>query len=138
MPIATQMVHCTKTFEILGTAPVHQEAPAEIVEGFSTRSESIFPATQVRHGTLLEASQAVVEYGQPARRCGVRGARTRGHVHTGAPVVASTVSVDHDDNGANSFPYCGSADRHRHVIADGVRGASPPRTERSLVVKFQS
>ena len=51
---------------------------------------------------VLEAPPAVVEYGQSAPRCGVRGARTRGHVRTAAPVVvyvtpalpvASTASV---------------------------------------------
>ena len=71
---------------------------------------------------VLEAPPAVVEYGEPTPRCGVRGARTRGHVRTCCSRCHGF--SDHNDSGANSFPYCGSADRHRHVIADDVRGAS--------------
>ena len=75
VPIATQMVHGTNTFEIWGTAPLHQEAPAETMEGFRDRRASSRPPKFVT-APVLEAPQAVVEYGQPAPRSGVRGART--------------------------------------------------------------
>ena len=81
VPIATQMVHGTKTFEILGTASVHQEAAAEIVECFRHRSASSRPPRFVT-APVLEAPSAVVEYVEFAHRCGVRDARTSGHVHT--------------------------------------------------------
>ena len=80
VPIATQMVHGTKIFKILGTALVHQEAAAETVEYFRDRSASSRPPRFVT-APVLVATPAVVEYGQTAPRCGVRGARTRGHVH---------------------------------------------------------
>ena len=80
------MVHGTKTSESLGTAPVRQEAPAETVEGFRDRRASSRPPKFVT-APVLEARQAVVEYGQPAPRCGVLGAHTRGHVRTAAPVI---------------------------------------------------
>ena len=138
------MVHGTKTFEILGIALFHHEAPAEIVEGFRDRRASTRPPKFVT-APVLQAPQAVVEYGQPAHRCGVRGARTRGHVRTVVLVivyvtlafrVASTASVDHNDSGAKSFPFCGSAGRHRHVIADDVRSASHHVRSGPFVVKF--
>ena len=70
VPIATRMVHGTKTFEILGTAPVHQETPAETVEGFEIGEPLPCHPCSSRHPSWI------VEYGEPALRCGVRGART--------------------------------------------------------------
>ena len=52
VPIATQMVHGTKTFEILVTAYVRQETPAETVEYFFGIGEPV-PDLHVRHGTGL-------------------------------------------------------------------------------------
>ena len=106
VPIATQMVHGTKTFEILGTAPVHQETLAETVEGFRDRRASSLPPMIVT-APVLEAPPAVVEYREPAPRCGVRGARTRGHEHTCCSRCHGF--SDHNDSGANSFPCCATA-----------------------------
>ena len=97
------MVHSTKTSESLGTALVRQEASAASVEGFRDRRASSQPPKFVT-APVLEVFQAVVEYGQLAPRCGVRGARTRCYVRTCcSPYLGFS---DNNDSGSNSFPYC--------------------------------
>ena len=44
-------------------------------------------------------------------------------------------SCDHNDSGANSFQNCNSADRHCHVFAGDVRGASDHVRSGPFVVK---
>ena len=115
VPIATQMVHGTKTFEILGTA-------AEIVECFRDRSASSRPPRFVT-APVLEAPPSVVEYVEFVPRCGVRDARTRGHVHTCCS-RCRVCDVATMTAAPTVFPNCNSADRHRHVFAGDVRSAS--------------
>ena len=83
--------------------------------------------------SVLEAPPAVVDNGQTAPRCGVCGESAPVFTYAHAASVDEYVtpalrclrgSSDHNDSGANSFPNCNSADRHRHVFAGDVRGAS--------------
>ena len=110
------------------------------MECFRDRSTSSRPPRFVT-APVLEAPPASVEYGQPAPRCGVRGARTRGHVHvveyvTPVLTVCFRGSCGHNDSGANSFPNCNSADRHRHMFAGDVRSASEHVRSGSLCCEF--
>ena len=99
-----QTVQGTQTSESLGTAPVRQVAPAEIVE--VVELERPFP--QNPHPLFVKApvseSPAVVmEQVQPAPVVEYENL---------APVVMYATSSDHFDSDTNSFPNCNSADRH--------------------------
>ena len=74
-------VQGAQTFESLGTAPVRQVAQAEIVEVW--RSERLFPQNLHHPNSSRHLSWKVLQllWGMfNPLPCGVRGARTRGHV----------------------------------------------------------
>ena len=128
VPIATQMVHGTKTSESLGTA--------RTLEGFRDRSSSRHPSWRLLKLLCNTGNPLpVVECVEPALV--VTYALDAPVVEYVTPelTVCFRGSCDHSDSGANSFPNSNSADRHRHVFAGDVRGVSDHVRGGPFVVK---